>query len=131
MEWKGEQLRSPQDFVNAIYGIDDPDEAQAFKELWASEWENAERDIGYLTGYMPEDVGEAKRMLFGVEHPIIGDLERPFTADDLMVLGMEFMKAQTEGLDFDAAAAKARESVRFLRAHGTANWQMHYGNGGP
>lgn len=117
MIWKGRELRSPDEIVQPMYRLTDPDEAQefvaAYREAYPSQ--NWQRDLGYLTGYMPESEGERVRQLLGVEHPVIGDLERPLSVRDLFELGAAFQEAHLRGLDFDAAAAEARDAVRALR----------------
>jgi hypothetical protein len=115
MVWKGEELRSPMDYFAAMSAVRDPDEAREFLETWEQEHDTARRTAGYLTGYATVEEGDRLRQLFGIEHPIVGDLERPLNFDELLTLGMEFQKAQLNGDDFEAAAIKAREGVRALR----------------
>lgn len=115
MIWKGDELRAPMHYVDAMRAIRDPDDAAEFLVTWRKENPTADRDAGYLTGYMAEQEGERVRRLFGIEHPVIGDLERPLTFHELLQLGMSFAHAQIRGLDFEQAAARARDDVRALR----------------
>lgn len=122
MIWKGKDLNGPVDYLDAMYEISDADEAQRFLKAWARENPTARRDAGYLTGYAEHDRGIALRMLFDVEHPIMGDLVpertgRDLSFDELLNLGMQFSNYHyVQRIDFETAAARARDDVRTLRA---------------
>lgn len=121
MIWNGKDLNGPVDYLDAMYEISDADEAQRFLDEWEQENPTARRDAGYLTGYAEHDRGITLRALFDVEHPIMGDLVperagRDLSYDELLNLGMQFTNYHyVQRIDFEAAAAKARDDVRALR----------------
>lgn len=122
MEWQGRELSSPGDFVDALSRLTERDAAEfvaRYRSVYAAS--EPDRNLGYLTGYLPADEGERVSQLIGIEHPIIGDLERPLSFRDLLELGMGFQAAQLEGEDFERSAAAARTRVRLLRSLGASD----------
>jgi hypothetical protein len=119
MLWKGREISSPGDYVTALARIETSEEANEFREQMmrdgALDRKIADRNIGWLTGEMAADDAERVKRLFDVKHPIGGDLT-DLNYRELLELGMQFMAAQLNGLDYDASANAAQRAVLLLRA---------------
>jgi hypothetical protein len=119
IDWKGREVSSPGDYIWALTGVETAEEAQHFRELMmesgAMDRKVTDRNIGWLTGEMAADDAERVKRLFDVKHPIGGDLT-DLNYRELLELGMQFMAAQLNGLDYDASANAAQRAVRLLRA---------------
>jgi hypothetical protein len=120
--WKGREVSSPGDYVTVLARIETTEEANDFRavmmESGAIDRKIADRNLGYLTGYMPHDVGARVRRLFDVQHPIMGELvdDPELCQEEILLLGMEFHKYYGEQhRDFDEAAMLARQAVLMLR----------------
>jgi hypothetical protein len=71
--WKGKDLETYGDVLDAMAAITDRDEAQEFKRAYTEQFPDvADNNLGYLAGYCSND--EMLRIfdLFDVEHPIFG-----------------------------------------------------------
>lgn len=118
MEWKGQEVSSPGDYVAAMQRITTSEEADEFRdrmmESAAIDRKHADRNIGWLTGEMSAEGRDRVCELFGVEHPITGDLTA-LTHGELLTIGGTFAEAMMGGYDFDDAAERARLHIRTLR----------------
>jgi hypothetical protein len=120
MLWKGREISSPGDYVTALARIETSEEANEFREQMmrdgALDRKIADRNIGYMTGYMAHERGEVVRLLFDVEHPIMGELVGHLSDDELLALGMEFFKYHMiERRDYDESAMLARQAILMFR----------------
>lgn len=117
MVWRGRELRSPNDWVQAMYRIETRAEADEFMAAARAVDPYAERTVGYLTGYMDREAGQRARGVFGVDHPVMGELvdDGQLTFDELLTLGASMERHTRAGMDFDEAAAEARADVYALR----------------
>lgn len=118
MEWKGQEVSSPGDYVAALVRVESVGEANEFRarmmESAAIDRKHADRNIGWLTGEMSADERDRVCELFDVKHPITGDLTG-MTHGELLTIGGTFAEAMMGGYDFDDAAERARLHIRTLR----------------
>jgi hypothetical protein len=72
MLWKGKELRTVGDLMNAMGKLVDEREAQDFMRLYRAENEHADQNIGYLTGYFSREDTYRLQLWCGVAHPVFG-----------------------------------------------------------
>lgn len=71
--WKGRELRSIQDLLDAMFAIDHAEEAAYFMAQYRKVNEHADKNAGYILGYV-EPAARRREMysLFMLRHPVLG-----------------------------------------------------------
>jgi hypothetical protein len=95
MIWKGKQIGTIQDAMDALRDIHTKEDAQEYLRLARLDGEYADQNIGYLFGYFNRDRWRELSELFGVLHPVFGD-NYGLTDDEIMEMGIERGKAAAE-----------------------------------
>ena len=73
MIWKGKKIKTYGDLAKAMQDVEDKEEAEEFKEKYREVAPDyAEKNIGYISGYLSPEEGKRLRKLFDVEHPVFG-----------------------------------------------------------
>lgn len=72
MDWKGRELAIIRDYMDALGGLENPEEAQEFMHLAREDSPYADENIGYLTGYFTPETTQRLQRWCGVTHPIFG-----------------------------------------------------------
>jgi hypothetical protein len=73
MHWKGKELKTVGDLMDAMGKFDDREEAEDFMRLYRADNEHADQNIGYLTGYFGREEMARLQDWCGVAHPIFGN----------------------------------------------------------
>ena len=76
MNWKDKELGTIGDLLDACYEIisnGSREEASQFMEVYRTENEHADANIGYLSGYCDRDNMDKIQDWFGVAHPVFGN----------------------------------------------------------
>ena len=77
MEWKGKTLETAGEIMDAVCLIlkeDNPEEkAQEFMNIYRSENQYADENIGYMSGYYSAETMKRIQEVFVVRHPIFGN----------------------------------------------------------
>lgn len=93
MIWHGEELETTADLMSAMSTILDSGSTTIAEDFMAAAREqmgDADKSIGYVTGYFDHETGVKMRHMFGVEHPFIDHKEMPNpTVEQLLEAGME------------------------------------------
>lgn len=94
--WDGKPLDTIGELGDAMYAIykrGNQAEADRFMAAYRAYTENADSNIGYLTGYYGADDAEAMRVMFQAAHPIFGmkspTFEEAFDAGFLGAMGVK------------------------------------------
>lgn len=88
MEWKNVELITNLDYCDALGTIDSMHEGACFMELVRAENPSADRDIGYLIGYLSAQDRGRLYALLNLEHPFFGT--RDVSAEEAFQMGQEF-----------------------------------------
>lgn len=72
MIWKGKNIENISDFIDAVTGCNNKEEAQEFMSQYQIESPYAKDNIGYLAGYLPREQATKIFDWFEVCHPIFG-----------------------------------------------------------
>ena len=99
MQWKGKEIKTIEDAMNALEGIHTKEDAAEYLRLARLDGPYADHNIGYLFGYFSRERLKELTGLFGIPHPIFGN-EVTMTDDEILRMGMERGKA---------AAARAKK----------------------
>lgn len=92
MLWKGKEIKTIQDAMDALRDIHTKEDAQEYLRLARLDGEFADQNIGYLFGYFNRDRWKELSELFGILHPVFGD-QYNLTDDEILQMGMERGKA--------------------------------------
>jgi len=71
--WKGKELKTAGDIMDAAIAITKPAEATTFMKFYKEHNAHAEENLGYMCGYYGKEVSDRIRKLFKVSHPIFGN----------------------------------------------------------
>jgi len=99
MLWKGKEIKTIGDAMEALEGIHTKEDAAEYLQLARLEGEYADQNIGYLFGYFSRERLKELTGLFGIPHPVFG-YEVTMTDEEILRNGMERGKA---------AAARAKK----------------------
>jgi len=73
MKWEGKKLKSIKQVMEAMEKLQSKEEAQLFlAAAREANPQNADSNVGYLTGYMPAERMDQLLEWFGVKHPVFG-----------------------------------------------------------
>lgn len=95
MLWKGKEIKTIEDAMNALRDIHTKEDAQEYLRLARLDGPYADQNIGYLFGYFSRPRWQELSNLFGILHPVFGD-QYDLTDDEIMQMGMERGKAAAE-----------------------------------
>lgn len=89
MIWKGHELRTHGEYTNALAELQTKEEAAEFVRLAREENpEHADKNLGYLTGYLSVEEGERIRELINIPHPVFG-MKITMSAEEILRTGYE------------------------------------------
>lgn len=71
--WKGKELKTMGDIMDAAIAITKPAEAKTFMKIYKERNSHAEENLGYMCGYYGKETSDRIRKLFKVSHPIFGN----------------------------------------------------------
>ena len=88
--WKDKKIEFVKDTLEAMYGCESKEEAQALKAAYAAEHgqEKAEEDLGFLTGEMNDEDRHRAYDWFDVSHPVLGRAD--LTPQEILDAGKRF-----------------------------------------
>jgi hypothetical protein len=114
MKWKGKELKSKGDYVDALQTIVNQALADEFMELARDEDEDhADENIGYMIGYLGAQDQERLYLLCEVEHPIFGR-RVDISAEEAFAMGMAMVRGSkgtaVDLLDINNAMAALHDS---------------------
>lgn len=72
MLWKGKNIESMGDLIDAVTGCINREEAQEFMAQYRAESPYARENIGYLAGYLSREQATRVFDWFEVSHPVFG-----------------------------------------------------------
>jgi hypothetical protein len=101
MFWKGKEIKTIDNAMEALRDIHTKEEAAEYLRLAKEEGPYAEQNIGYLFGYFNRDRWKELSELFGVLHPLFGD-NYNLTDDEILQMGIargEASKRKRDGQD--------------------------------
>jgi hypothetical protein len=102
--WKGREIATVGDIMWAMEGCESIREAEEFVRHYAKDVQQrndggfrealqiVENNLGYLTGYLPNEKAKKMRELFDVEHPIFGS--KTPTAEEAFAAGQAWAAAK-------------------------------------
>lgn len=70
--WKGKEVRTLGDLVDAIAALESREEAQEFIAGYRQVEQHADVNAGYVTGYLDRSDAERLREWMGTPHPVFG-----------------------------------------------------------
>jgi hypothetical protein len=75
MFYKGKEIKTIRDIMDIIDEVKTPEEAEEFMNAYREDVGKrvADSNIGYLSGYYPQEDMIRIQKLFGVQHPLFGD----------------------------------------------------------
>lgn len=115
MEWRGRELQTTQDFIDAMTAMwnrSDVDQARQFLNAYRKVSADALAELGYLTGYMEADKGKHVRAFFGIEHPVFAGLDPArLRMDEMLFLGAATYEQVLSGKPFAEAGEYARDQL--------------------
>lgn len=120
MNWNNQEIETIGDLGDVMCDIferGNPEEAQAFMRAYRAENENADANVGYMTGYYTQD-GQAMREFFGTAHPVFGmTIHQPEeTAVSKQITHDDIADAMAEVTSFSPDEDYGHNS--FMEAHG-------------
>jgi len=70
LNWKGKELVTYGDIMDAILACETPEEMRACMDAYRAENPHADGSIGYMTGYYDNETAKRVKRWLGVRHPI-------------------------------------------------------------
>lgn len=100
--WKGKDIKTFGDILDATTKAKTPDECQEFMALYRADCPHADENIGYMLGYLDDAEARRIRQWLGpkIVHPIFGDAwadgKKPPSAEEAFEMGKKMGDASKE-----------------------------------